>query len=113
MGGRDGLFEKAPTTDAAGNKSPDDQGDYPFQFSPHLPWRYTTSGFHHTAGLHYKDSLFFSVGVLEESGSQMRLFSVSDINGTLGDAGQNYKTLAVLAKDLGWNDFEIVYGCGK
>ena len=61
-GGGDGLFEKAPET-AGVTQSPDDQGDYPFQFKPPLPWRFTTSGTHTTAKLHFKDRLFFSVGV--------------------------------------------------
>ena len=43
-GGGDGLYAKAPTSDTVGHVSEDDQGDYPFQFSPALPWRYTTRG---------------------------------------------------------------------
>ena len=61
-GGGDGLYAKAPTSDTVGHVSEDDQGDYPFQFSPALPWRYTTSGFHATTG-GYVDQLKFSVGV--------------------------------------------------
>ena len=58
----DGLYAKAPTSDTVGHVSEDDQGDYPYQFSPALPWRYTTSGFHATSG-GYVDQLKFSVGV--------------------------------------------------
>ena len=61
-GGGDGLYAKAPTSDTVGHVSEDDQGDYPFEFSPALPWRYTTSGFHATTG-GYVDQLKFSVGV--------------------------------------------------
>lgn len=113
-GGGDGLFSKGSDHDAAGNKSPDDQAPYPDQFKPPLPWLYTTSGFHKTAKLKYKDSLFFSVGALEKGvGAQVRMFSISDINGALGDAGQNYKTLSFLSDGLGWKDLKIEYGCGK
>ena len=52
--------------------SADDQGDYPFQFVPPLPWRYTTSGTHRTAGQGYADALRFSIGTAEDTaGSQL------------------------------------------
>ena len=70
----DGLYAKAPTSDTVGHVSEDDQGDYPFEFSPPLPWRYTLSGTHTTAG-GYVDELWFSVGVTA-SGSKVRMSSV-------------------------------------
>lgn len=70
-GGGDGLYAKAPTSDTVGHVSEDDQGDYPFQFSPALPWRYTTSGFHATSG-GYVDQLKFSVGVTSGGNAKAR-----------------------------------------
>ena len=70
-GGGDGLYAKAPTSDTVGHVSEDDQGDYPFQFSPALPWRYTTSGFHATTG-GYVDQLKFSVGVTSGGNAKVR-----------------------------------------
>lgn len=110
--GGDGLYAKGSDTDEAGNQSPDDQGDYPFLFHPSLPWRYTTSGTHTTNGLGYIDQLRFSVGV-QAAGARVRLFSMSAINGALGDNGQNYKNLAYLLEGLSWPTMKILYGCGK
>jgi hypothetical protein len=70
-GGGDGLYAKAPNSDSVGHVSEDDQGDYPFQFSPALPWRYTTSGFHATSG-GYVDQLKFSVGVTSGGNAKVR-----------------------------------------
>ena len=38
--------------------------------------------------------------------------SISGINGALGDMGQNYKNLAFLAADLGWDPPTVAFGCG-
>ena len=110
-GGGDGLYAKAPTSDTVGHVSEDDQGDYPFQFSPALPWRYTTSGFHATSG-GYVDQLKFSVGVTSGGNAKVRMSSISGINGALGDMGQNYKNLAFLAAGLGWDPPTVAFGCG-
>ena len=110
-GGGDGLYAKAPTSDTVGHVSEDDQGDYPFQFSPALPWRYTTSGFHATTG-GYVDQLKFSVGVTSGGNAKIRMSSISGINGALGDMGQNYKNLAFLAAGLGWDPPTVAFGCG-
>ena len=112
-GGGDGLYAKAPTSDTVGHVSEDDQGDYPFQFSPALPWRYTTSGFHATSG-GYVDQLKFSVGVTSagSGNAKVRMSSISGINGALGDMGQNYKNLAFLAAGLGWDPPTVAFGCG-
>ena len=110
-GGGDGLYAKAPTSDTVGHVSEDDQGDYPFEFSPALPWRYTTSGFHATTG-GYVDQLKFSVGVTSGGNAKVRMSSISGINGALGDYGQNYKNLAFLAAGLGWDPPTVAFGCG-
>jgi len=110
-GGGDGLYAKAPASDTVGHVSEDDQGDYPFQFSPALPWRYTTSGFHATSG-GYVDQLKFSVGVTSGGNAKVRMSSISGINGALGDMGQNYKNLAFLAAGLGWDPPTVAFGCG-
>ena len=113
-GGPDGLYSKGPESDDQGNDSGDDQEDYPFQFAPPLPWRFTTSATHRTSGLGYADALRFSVGVgSDDSSSIVRLFSLSLINGALGDAGQNFKNLASIVRELEWGDPETqrTFGC--
>ncbi|CAE7739689.1 unnamed protein product [Symbiodinium sp. CCMP2592] len=47
------------------------------------------------------------------SGSVLRMFSISRIHGALGDAGQNYKTLAFMADMMGASKKPVPkYGCG-
>ena len=110
-GGGDGHYSKASTSDDAGHTSEDDQGDYPFRFSPVLSWRYTTAGFHATSG-GYVDDLKFSVGVTSSGAAKVRMSSISGINGALGDMGQNYKNLAFLAAGLSWGPPTVAFGCG-
>ena len=53
---------------------------------------------HSTAGKGYIDALRFSIGVLsnkDADSARVRLFSLSLINGALGDQGQNYMNLKV------------------
>jgi len=45
------------------------------------------------------------------SGSVLRMFSLSRIHGALGDNGQNYKSLSLLAKTFN-ADMNVKYGCG-
>ena len=44
--------------------------------------------------------------------AQVRMSSISGINGALGDMGQNYKNLAFLAAGLGWDPPTVAFGCG-
>lgn len=48
-----------------------------------------------------------------DSGSVLRMFSISRIHGALGDAGQNYKTLSFMADKLDASKKPVPkYGCG-
>ena len=50
-------------------------------------------------------------GGADDDGAVVRMFSVSLINGALGDEGQNYKNLASISRDLA-SEPSVVYGCG-
>ena len=75
---------------------------------------YVRQGTHKTTG-GYVDTLDFNV---QENAagdqSQVRIFSVSNIHGALGDNGQNYKTLSTIRDALAKGaDLNIVHGCGS
>lgn len=58
------------------------------------------------------DVLDFSI-VKTAKGSALYMFSLSRIHGALGDYGQNYKTLAYLAKALNpAAQLSVIHGCG-
>jgi len=77
-------------------------------------WQYIFQGKHRTSGRGYVDTLNFNIRLTSSGKSILRAFSISDLHGALGDAGQNYKTLAFLLKVLGINPSEAttLYGCG-
>jgi hypothetical protein len=102
-GGDDGSYSYSTGADAAGHNPTDDLT--PFNIS----WSYVFQGNHKTAG-GYVDTLNFNVKATDDGGHLLRLFSVSDIHGALGDHGQNYKTLAYL---LDGRPLTVVHGCGK
>jgi len=119
-GGPDGRYSKAKTSD-------DVQNDVPFSFSPPLPWRFTMSGTHSTAGswisarnwrAGFEDTLRFSVGVASLRGggdlgaTRVRMFSMSGPSSALVDYGQGYKNLALLCSSLGWPRPMPTFGCG-
>ena len=62
----------------------------------------------HAAG-GYVDTLNFNIKQDGDT-TTLRLFSISNIHGALGDAGQNYKTLAYILEGRG---LSVVHGCGK
>ena len=70
-------------------------------------------GQHQTDG-GYLDTLDFNI-VKKDEGSVVRAFSISNIHGALGDAGQNYYTLSYMFDKMGYKDagLKVVYGCGK
>ena len=108
-GGDDGSYSYSTGADAAGHNPSDDLRPY------NISWSYVFQGTHKTAG-GYVDTLNFNIEPVSERyvGHVLRLFSVSDIHGALGDGGQNYKTLVYLLAGLGRpSTSTIVHGCGK
>jgi len=117
-GGPDGRYSKVSTSD-------DVQSELPFSFSPPLPWRFTISGRHSTAGSWnsvgafrpgFEDTLRFSTGVASDVGAlgmtRVRMFSLSGPSSALVDFGQNFKSLSLLAASLGWPAPSPTFGCG-
>mmetsp|Transcript_44966 Transcript_44966/g.103982 ORF Transcript_44966/g.103982 Transcript_44966/m.103982 type:complete len:447 (-) Transcript_44966:62-1402(-) len=78
-------------------------------------WKFIFQGKHTTSGRHYVDTLNFNIRSSKTNRSTLRAFSISDLHGALGDAGQNYKTLAYMFQALGYElaQSDILYGCGK
>jgi hypothetical protein len=111
-GGADGSFTYSNTSDAAGHNPGDDLRKY------HIPglFEYVFQGTHTTTG-GYKDTLNFWVkGFPPKTTATVRLFSISNIHGALGDHGQNYKTLQYLLDGLGPlaplpDAVKITHGC--
>jgi len=100
-------------------------GEYPFGFSPPLPWRFSLSGTHSALGSFRSsgkwqdgpvDTLRFNVGIGSnptEPVTRVRMFSDSMPGSSVVDMGQNYKNLALLAETLGWPPLNPLYGCGR
>jgi len=102
-GGEDGSYAYVTGADAAGNDPSDDLTPYG------IPWSYIFQGTHTTTG-GYVDTLNFNIAKVDASGSAtLRIFSISNIHGALGDNGQNFKNIAYLIEG---RSTEIVYGCG-
>ena len=76
-------------------------------------WQFIFQG-HHKTTSGYVDPLDFNIKNGSNSESCiLRLFSISGIHGALGDAGQNFKSLAFLLNEVFPGSSEtIYYGCG-
>lgn len=112
-GGDSGAFSYVTGVDPSSGQNP---GDDLRPFPQAKPFQYILQGKHVTSGKHYADTLNFNIKTgAEETSSVLRLFSISNIHGALGDRGQNYKTLVYLldAAGLGRENLSIVCGCGK
>ena len=67
------------------------------------------AGTHTTTG-GYVDTLNFNIAKADAKGSTtMRIFSISNVHGSLGDNGQNYKNIAFILEGRG---AKVVHGCG-
>jgi hypothetical protein len=106
-GGSDGSFEYVTGPDSAGHNPGDDLQQYGFA------WQFIFQG-HHKTTSGYVDPLDFNIKNGSNSESCiLRLFSISGIHGALGDAGQNFKSLAFLLNEVFPGSSEtIYYGCG-
>ena len=93
---------------AAGHNPGDDLRQYK------IPFQFVFQGTHTTAG-GYVDTLDFNVRQNDAGDSStLRIFSVSNIHGALGDNGQNYKTIATIQESfMGTSSPQILHGCGK
>lgn len=117
-GGADGSFKYVHSADKAGHNPSDDLTAYP------IPWNYVFQATHKTAG-GYVDTLNFNLRedpyppIRGASNAVLRIFSVSNIHGALGDNGQNYKTIeylvahSMLGKAFGAGDLIVRHGCGS
>lgn len=114
-GGADGSFSYVNASDAAGHDPSDDLRPYKIPSG----WQYILQGRHRTTG-GYVDTINVAITSAHAGASDrctVRAFSISDIHGALGDAGQNYKTLSVLMRHVGAPSDEplhgaIEHGCG-
>lgn len=98
--GSDGLFELNGGT--GGLNIP----------TPGGAWTSIFQGSHTTFKARYKDTLNFAVRKVLGGGSIVRMFSISDISGALGDMGQNRRTMSLLAEAVGLGQMKVLFGCG-
>merc|ERR1711918_24766 len=91
-GGPDGRFTLKPTAE-----SPYGFGD----LRPYHPTEVSFIGqaYHLTEKRTYTDTINFLI-LKESAMATMKAFSISQIGGAYGDAGQNYKNIVVLLKSL-------------
>merc|ERR1711879_586202 len=61
----------------------------------------------------YNDTLNFAVREAAGGGATIRIFSISDIAGALGDMGQNRRTVSMLGADLNLGTMSVLFGCGS
>jgi len=103
-GGEDGSYTYVTGPDAAGHNPGDDLTAYP------IAWDYIFQGQHTSSG-GYVDTMKFNLKrpSTPDGSTTLRVFSVSDVHGALGDNGQNYKNIAYLVEG---RRMTIVHGCG-
>jgi len=80
--------------------------------SPDGAWTATFQGKHQTFVKKYNDTLDFAIRAGLEKGSTVRIFSISDIAGALGDMGQNHRTVSMMGTDLAFGSMKVLFGCG-
>jgi len=82
-----------------------------------IPYKFIVQGTHNSSGRHYIDTLDFTISNSSDSKlpSVLRAFSISDLHGALGDAGQNYKTISYVLSALGADvsSGQVIYGCSS
>jgi len=99
-GGADGLFNY---TGGAGGLS---------LATPDGSWTSIFQGTHTTFKARYMDTINFAIRKLPGFGSTVRIFSISNIAGALGDMGQNRRTVSLLGSELGLGPMAVLFGCG-
>jgi len=112
-GGTDGSYTYSHAADSAGHNPSDNLTQYS------IAWLYIFQGTHMTTG-GYVDTMDFNI---KKAGANtvIRVFSVSNIHGALGDGGQSFKNIKFLfdgIKPTGRTtngmppEASIVHGCG-
>ncbi|CAE7667954.1 unnamed protein product [Symbiodinium sp. CCMP2456] len=85
----------------------------PYNVSKPKPFKFIFQGRHDAPKYKGPNADILDFAIYESgSGSVLRMYSLSRIHGALGDAGQNYKTLAFLSQKLTSNKPTPVHGCG-
>lgn len=96
--GSDGAFIPATTW---GSFFALDQGGCRSLSSSETHDRFLCQAAHTTTGhYHFKDTINIKVGASGPKGTPVNFFSISNIAGALGDAGQNYKNIQLIVRAL-------------
>ncbi|CAE7666968.1 unnamed protein product [Symbiodinium microadriaticum] len=107
-----GLKEDGFSYVTGGDPNPGDDLR-PYNVSKPKPFKFIFQGRHDAPKYKGPNADILDFAIYESgSGSVLRMYSLSRIHGALGDAGQNYKTLAFLAQKLTSNKPTPVHGCG-
>lgn len=101
-GGSDGLFEYVGGSAGLG-----------IDAAPGSVWDSIFQGVHTTFLARYRDTLDFAIRSAPGGKSIVRAFSISNIDGALGDEGQNRRTLTLLGSDVGLGKPTVLFGCGE
>jgi len=103
------AYSYVPGTMPFKEHPPDDLRDF------NIKHKFIVQGSHTTSGRKYVDTLNFNIRASSGSSSVLRAFSISNIHGALGDAGQNYMNLAFVLRALGADPSSAteLHGCGK
>mmetsp|Transcript_82866 Transcript_82866/g.208776 ORF Transcript_82866/g.208776 Transcript_82866/m.208776 type:complete len:394 (-) Transcript_82866:214-1395(-) len=99
-GGADGLFNYTGGASGLSLATPDGA------------WTTICQGTHTTFKKRYIDTINFAIRKLPEGGSIVRMFSISNTAGALGDMGQNRRTVSLLGRELGLGPMAVLFGCG-
>jgi len=99
-GGSDGLFNYTGGSGGLSIATPDGA------------WTTIFQGKHTTFKARYVDTINFAIRELPHGRSIVRIFSISDVSGALGDMGQNRRTVSVLGSKLGLGPMAVLFGCG-
>merc|ERR1719277_923212 len=99
-GGSDGLFKS--TGGAAGLELA----------TPDGAWTAIFQGMHTTFKARYNDTVNFAILRKGDGSSVVRVFSISNVAGALGDEGQNRRTVSMLAEAVGLGPMSVLFGCG-
>mmetsp|Transcript_107971 Transcript_107971/g.170380 ORF Transcript_107971/g.170380 Transcript_107971/m.170380 type:complete len:227 (-) Transcript_107971:164-844(-) len=75
-------------------------------------WESLIQGTHTTFIAKYNDTLNFAIRSAPQGGSDLRIFSISNIAGAVGDQGQNHRTVRLLGSELNLGPMTILFGCG-
>nr|ABI14326.1 unknown [Pfiesteria piscicida] len=87
-----------------------------YNISKPKPFQFILQGRHDAPKFHGENGDIIDINIAATAtGSSIRMFSLSRIHGALGDAGQNYKSLAFIKESLkgAYGELTVLHGCGK